>query len=264
MRAILLAAGEGQRLRPYTDDRPKCLVPLAGRPLVLYQLAALRAAGIEDITLVTGYRADQVEALGLPTRHNGDFATTNMVASLMCARDLLDGSDDVLVSYADIVFVPSIARAIVESGHRFATAVDRRWRELWRLRMEDPLCDAETMKLDTTGCIIELGRKPFSYDDIEGQYMGLVLLSREIAQVAVAAWDALTVDTLLDGRPKATMYMTSFLQHLRDAGYPLHAVLVDGGWLEVDTIAEKDRYEKLHASGELATLVDLSFGGAAG
>ena len=91
MRAIILAAGEGTRLRPHTLDRPKCLVPLAGRPLLAWQADALRRAGVSDITVVTGYRADQVAALGFATVHNDRFRETNMVASLMCARALLDG-----------------------------------------------------------------------------------------------------------------------------------------------------------------------------
>ena len=104
MRAIILAAGEGTRLRPHTLDRPKCLVPLAGRPLLAWQADALRRAGVADITVVTGYRADQVAALGFATVYNDRFRETNMVASAMCARTLLDGSDDVVLCYGDLVY----------------------------------------------------------------------------------------------------------------------------------------------------------------
>src|ERR1044071_3517735 len=88
---VILAAGEGTRLRPHTLDRPKCLVPLAGRPLLAWQTDALRAAGVDDIVVVTGYRADQIRALGYRTVFNPRYEKTNMVASLMCARDTLDG-----------------------------------------------------------------------------------------------------------------------------------------------------------------------------
>ena len=62
MRAIILAAGEGTRLRPYTLDRPKCLVELGGKPLLVRQVDILRTVGIGNITVLTGYRADQIEA----------------------------------------------------------------------------------------------------------------------------------------------------------------------------------------------------------
>jgi choline kinase len=250
-RAIILAAGEGTRLRPYTLDRPKCLVPLAGRPLLEWQVDALRAAGIEDITVVTGYRAEQVKALGHPTRHNDRYDTTNMVTSLMCARDLLDGTDDVIIAYGDLVYEPAVVEALDAAGAPAAITVDRSWRRLWELRMDDPLSDAETLRLDRQGNVVELGRKPASLGEIEGQYMGLIGLRADFAPRFVATYDGLDPEGPYEGRDRDNMYMTSFLQHLIDRVGPLTAVAVDGGWLEVDTTHDLDTYESLHADGRL-------------
>ena len=181
MKAIILAAGEGTRLRPYTLDRPKCLVELAGRPLLEHQMAALQAAGVDDITIVTGYRAEQIAEYGPPTRHNPAYATTNMVASLMCASDVLRSGDDVLIAYSDIIYPASIIRRLCACPEPLCTTVDRQWLKLWQLRCENPLNDAETLKLDGAGDIIEIGRKPKSYDEIQAQYMGLVLARAPIA-----------------------------------------------------------------------------------
>src|SRR3954465_12537712 len=139
MRAVILAAGEGTRLRPYTLDRPKCLVPLAGRALLEWHVEALQRAGIEHITVVTGYRGELVDALGHPTVANPRYDATNMVASLMCARDLLDGGDDVVVTYGDLVFESRVARALAESDAPVGVTVDRQWQRLWERRMADPL-----------------------------------------------------------------------------------------------------------------------------
>lgn len=250
-RAIILAAGEGTRLRPYTLDRPKCLVPLAGRPLLEWQVGALRSAGIDDITVVTGYRADQIEALGHTTVHNERFGETNMVASLMCARDRLDGSDDVVVAYADLVYEPRVVEALMGTAAPAAITVDRSWQRLWELRMEDPLADAETLRLDDEGNVVELGREPTGIDQIEGQYMGLIGLRAGFVPTFVAAYDSLDPAGPYDGRDRDNMYMTSFLQHLIDHVGPLAAVQVDGGWLEVDTTDDLETYEALLATGEL-------------
>ena len=142
MKAIILAAGEGTRLRPYTETRPKCLVQLATTPILLHQLNVLHRAAIEDITVVTGYRADQIEALDVKTKYNPDYDKTNMVASLMCAESIFDGGDDVLIAYGDIVFEPSVVNSIVSSSAPFCTTVDTLWRRLWELRFSDPLSDA--------------------------------------------------------------------------------------------------------------------------
>ena len=251
MRAIILAAGEGTRLRPHTLDRPKCLVPLAGRPLLAWQADALRQAGVGDITVVTGYRADQVAALGFATVHNDRFRETNMVASLMCARALLDGSDDVAICYGDLVYEGRHIEALAACTAPVAITVDRDWRKLWALRMADPLQDAETLRIDDNGDVVELGRKPSSYDEIEGQYMGLIGVRAGFARDFVAAYDALDPAGEYDGRDRDNMYMTAFLQHLIDQVTPVAAVVGEGGWLEVDTTFDLETYESLHAQGRL-------------
>jgi choline kinase len=255
-RAIVLAAGEGTRLRPFTLDRPKCLVPLAGRPLLDHQLTALHAAGVDDVTLVTGYRADQLVATGLPTVHNDRYDSTNMVASLMCARSRFDGADDVLIAYGDLVYEPRVIEALVACDRPLATTVDRRWRDLWELRMADPLADAETLQLDTDGNIVELGLPATSYDEIEGQYMGLTRVSARMAPELVAVFDALGEE--LGAQARDAMYMTAFLQHLIDHVAPVAAVIVEGGWLEVDTVEDLETYERLRAAGQLDRFVALT------
>ena len=257
MKAIILAAGEGKRLRPYTLDRPKCLVPLAGHPLLMRQISVLRACGLDDITVMTGYRADQIERLGLRTIHNPEYATTNMVVSLMCARELLNSSSDLLIAYADIVYEPRIVEAIVSHTGAFCTTIDLNWQGLWEARQESPLEDAETLKLDDTGNIVELGKVPQTLGEIEGQYMGLIKVSATMASEMVASYDALDPTGNYDGKDRANMYMTSFLQHLIDSGFPLQAVEVENGWLEVDTTEDLERYERMNNEAKLDRFVRL-------
>ena len=259
MRAVILAAGEGTRLRPHTLERPKCLVPLAGRPLLEWQLAALAAAGIDDVTVVTGYRAEMIEALGCETRHNERYDRTNMVASLMCAADRLDGGDDVLIGYGDLVYEPGVVQRLAEHPGPMAITVDHGWRRLWELRMDDPLGDAETLLLDD-GLVTELGRTPESYDQIQGQYMGLIGVRAAFAPELVATYEGLDPAGPYEGRDRDNMYMTSFIQHLIDTGTPVAAVVVDGGWLEVDTTDDLALYDALHAEGRLGEYCTLTKG----
>ena len=256
MRAVVLAAGEGNRLRPLTADRPKCLVELAGRPLLAWQLDALAHAGVDDVTIVTGYRADAITA-GTRRVHNARYAETNMVASLMCARDAFDGGDDVLIAYGDIVYEPRLVAALRATRSGIGVVVDREWRRLWELRMEDPLADAETLRRDADGYLVELGRRPERVTDIEGQYVGLVLVRADAAAEWCDRYDALAPDGDYEGRDRDHMFMTAYLQLLIDAGVRIDAVGVDGGWLEVDTLDDLRAYDALRARGALATIVDL-------
>lgn len=256
MKAIILAAGEGTRLRPYTLDRPKCLVELAGRPLLEHQIAVLESVGVADITIVTGYRAEQIAAYGRPTRHNSAFASTNMVASLMCAADVLNSGDDVLIAYSDIVYEPRVLESLLGCHEPLCTTVDRRWRRLWELRCENPLSDAETLKLDARGNIIEIGRKPKSYDEIQAQYMGLILARSGAARELRSVYCGLDPEARYDGKSKPSMYMTSFLQWLIDHDRPVRSVPVDGGWVEVDSASDLELYEQLRGKGKLKEFWD--------
>jgi choline kinase len=135
--------------------------------------------------------------------------------------------------------------------------VDRAWQRLWELRMEDPLADAETLRLDADGYLVELGRTPETVADIEGQYVGLVLVRAGAAAEWCDRYDALAPGGDYEGRDRDHMFMTAYLQLLIDAGVRIDAVGVDAGWLEVDTIDDLRAYDALRARGELGVIVDL-------
>jgi choline kinase len=252
MKALILAAGQGTRLRPLTDDRPKCMVDLGGVSLLGRQLAALSQAGVTDVSVVVGYRAERVDESGIQLITNDRYASTNMVTSLFCAEAILRSGDDVLISYGDIVFEPRVVEEIAHSSAALAVAVDVGWRTYWELRFEDPLDDAETLRLRSDGTIAEIGQTPNTVDEIEGQYLGLLKVSSQGARDLLSAYERLG---RLDPGAVDRMYMTDFLQHLIDEGYPVQAVLVRHGWLEIDSVFDVQLYER----GALAALYDDSF-----
>jgi choline kinase len=257
MRVIILAAGQGTRLRPFTNDRPKCLVELDGRPLLHRQLDVLRAAGLRDIAVVGGYRADCLEGQGVEVLHNPDFATTNMVSTLFCAQEWMIDAEDLLIAYGDIVYEPSVLASLLATEAPLAISVDREWRRFWELRMENPLSDAETLKLDNDNCITELGKKPTSYSEVQGQYMGLIKVQGDCVKAFREAWHAMDRTVLRDGKDFDNMYMTTFLQHLIDTGWTARAAFTDNGWLEVDTVEDLNQYHDLLHSGHLDTFIRL-------
>ncbi|MDX1458854.1 MAG: phosphocholine cytidylyltransferase family protein [Marinobacter sp.] len=252
MQTLILAAGQGTRLRPYTQDRPKCMVSLAGKPLLHHQLQALADCGIRDnLTVVAGYRAADLDALGARVVLNPQFDSTNMVRTLFCARDAMVPGEDLLISYGDIVYEPRVLQAVLDCNEEIGLAADREWRRLWQLRMEEPLDDAETFIMDEAGRVRELGKKPRSYDQVQAQYMGLIKVRGDRVQAFKDAFDGLDREAMYDGKDFDNMYMTSFIQWLIDAGWPVKACLVDNGWLEVDTADELDAYARMAADGSL-------------
>ncbi len=246
MKAVMLAAGSGTRLLPHTQDRPKCLVKLFGKPLLEHQLEALGNAGVEDFVIVTGYRSEQLQSYPGRKYYNADFLTTNMVHSLFCAESEFD--DDLLLAYTDIVYHPSLIQTLIRSTEEINILIDLDWKRLWALRLEDPLCDAETLKLDSEGFVLELGKKPRTENEIEGQYMGLLFIRRDSLRLIRSIYHAMSRDLTYDGKAFPQMFMTSFIQVWIDRGLKVKAVPVRSGWLEVDTAKDLALYESGLAS----------------
>ncbi|MEX5663971.1 phosphocholine cytidylyltransferase family protein [Pseudomonas neuropathica] len=237
MKAIILAAGRGSRMKSLTDERPKCLVELRGKPLLEWQLESLRAAGISDIAVVTGYKRELLAGRGLSEFHNPRWAETNMVSSLACAESWLQG-EPCIVSYSDIFYSPVAVQSLINCEATLAVTYDPNWLQLWTERFGDPLLDAETFRLSATHTLAEIGNKPQSVDDVQGQYMGLLRFAPE-------GWaEVVRLRAELSPQQRDSMHMTNTLQRVIDAGrVPIEAVAYTGEWGEVDSSEDLSVYQ---------------------
>ncbi len=236
MKLIILAAGRGSRLGHLTDDCPKCMVEYKRKPIIDYTLEAARRVGLTKIVLIKGYKHEKLLRDGCIYYLNENYSKTNMVATLFCAASELN--DDCIISYSDIIYKPEILEKLKSAPYDLSIVVDRSWRKLWESRMSDPLNDAETMKVTDEGKITELGKKPRSYDDIQGQYIGLFKFSKKILPAVISFYSSLDRTRKYDGKDFDNMYMTSFLQLLIDRVCPAYAVDINGGWLEIDSASD--------------------------
>ena len=237
MKAIILVAGEGTRLRPYTLDCPKCMVEVDGTSLLDRQIAVLKSQGITDIVLVGGYKHEMLQGKASRLKINPRYYETNMVWTLFCAENEIEG--DVIISYGDIVYSKEILQELLKSKADIAVTIDKDWESYWRARNEDPLDDAETLKLDPKGRIVEIGQKPKSLSEIEGQYMGLIKLSSKGAtQLKSIFKDLVENNKLLHDKSIENAYMTDLLQVVINKKITVQSVPIFAGWVEIDTVSD--------------------------
>jgi choline kinase len=245
MRALILAAGRGSRMGHLSDDRPKCLVELEGKPLIERQIAALRRGGVDEIGVVRGYRAEMIDFPGLSYFANERWAETNMVMSLAAAAPWLR-SGPVIVSYADIFYRGELVRGLAAAPGQLVISYDRAWRRLWSRRFADPLADAETFRINAGGELLEIGGKTTRIEDIEGQYMGLL-------KFTPPAWSA--VEALLDTLETAVrnrLDVTGLLRRLLAGKQLLIGTFgTDGQWGEIDNPEDVALYQNMVREGEL-------------
>jgi phosphoenolpyruvate phosphomutase len=120
--AIVLAASRGRGLEALTMERPKVMLPIAGKPLLRWLVDGFKKENINDITVVGGYRADAIETAGIKLVVNERYAETDELASLACAIDALDS--DVVISYGDLLFRSYVLRDLTASRAEFSVVVD--------------------------------------------------------------------------------------------------------------------------------------------
>ena len=233
-KVIILAAGEGTRLHPYTLDCPKCLVKVGGKSLLDYQLGVLRSQGIENIVLIKGYLPDTLHRPGVIIYCNERYADTNMVWTLFCGEEEMTG--DVIVSYGDIAYSKEILIELMKSSQDISVVVDRGWQTYWDARFDNPLDDAETLKIGQDGKIIEIGQAPYNLGEIEGQYIGLMKFSEKGLSILKGLFKKAKSAGMLGTKRPENAYMTDLLQVAIDKGYDVWPVFIEGDWVEIDTI----------------------------
>ena len=237
-RAIILAAGQGKRLLPLTEDRPKCLVELSGRTLLAWQLSLLEAAGIEETVVLTGFRADQVAAeveklalkcMAVRLVYNPFYSVADNLASCWILRGEFDRS--VLLVNGDTLFGPGIAERLIGAPPAEITVtVDRKGSY-----------DADDMKVLTKdGRLVHIGKTIEAYD---AESIGFLRFSD-----AGAARFAEGVDAALQRPEGLRRWYLSVIDELATAGVDVRVASIEGlEWGEMDFPPDVENLTRLSA-----------------
>jgi choline kinase len=240
VKAIIIGAGRGKRLEHLTDDRPKTLVPILGRPMLDMILGALRRGGIEaaDTVFIRGYRGELIERAHpeLSYVENREWEHNNILLSLFCAREQL--RDGFVSSYADIVYEPVAVERLMQSPHDITLVCDRAWRARYLDRSKHPEGDAEKLRAEGDR-IVELSRHVRA-DQATGEFIGVMRCTQAGAEMLLDAFDRALArhgldGTFREGRSLRKAYLIDLLAEMIAEGIAIHGVFVDGGYMEIDT-----------------------------
>lgn len=236
-RAIILAAGQGKRLLPLTESRPKCLVELSGRTLLAWQLLRLEAAGVEEAVIVTGFRSDAVETevarLGLKRLHvrlafNPFYQVADNLASCWIVRQEFDR--EVLVLNGDTLFGPGVAEALMAAPPAEITVtVDRK-----------SSYDADDMKVltDADNRLLAIGKTIEAYD---AESIGFLRFS-----TVGAAKFAATAEQILQRPDGLRRWYLSVIDELAKGGVDVRIQSIEGlEWGEMDFPADVENLTRL-------------------
>ena len=161
----------------------------------------------------------------------------------MYAEEEMD--EEVVISYSDIWYEKEVLEKVLSSGRDITIVVDIDWKEQYIGRKEHPIEEAENVHLGPDDRVLEIGKIVSSQSESHGEFIGLMKLSKKGCVIWREHFKR--ARRLFRGKPfqKAPTfekaYLTDMLQDLVDNGVPVHAVIIGGGWREIDTVED---YEK--------------------
>jgi len=166
LQGVILAAGSGRRLAPLTDTLPKCLIPIENKPILSYQIEALRKGGVREICVVAGSHKEKVSEFLKTEREvslieNPEYQTTNVLTSFWYALNSLK-EKDLLITAGDVIFDETVTKGLVQSaGEELTLCVARR------------RCGEEEVKVVMEGDrILKLG-KQLDPEGAYGEFLGI-------------------------------------------------------------------------------------------
>lgn len=235
---LILAAGRGRRMGK-NSKLPKCLNKVKGKALIDIQISAMRAVDLSSIVVLTGYKRHLVAPFGDLEVFNDEWEQTNMVYSLLKAGPVVSQSG-CLVSYGDIFYEESALKTLIDCPNEISVLYSDKWIDLWKMRSDDPLKDAETFQLDSDLTVKLIGTRPQTLEEIEGQYMGVLRFTK-------SGWN--TFETFAKTLPRQTLMeisMTSILNLMISKGLSrIGAVRYSGIWGEIDTESDLELYNSI-------------------
>jgi len=237
-KAVVLSAGKGSRLLPLTADTPKCLLDCSGRSLLEWQLDALFAGGIEQVAVVTGFRADKVDAVAQSQRDQGREVTTlfnpfyhvaDNLGSVWMARGQLDR--DCLILNGDTLIAPGIVTLLRESARDDAITLSVN---------EKGDYDADDMKVLREGDrLLRVGKR---IDDYDAESIGFMAFRGKGREVFVAE-----VEAAMHRPEGTTSWYLKAIDWIAPSGLVFTVTIGDREWAEVDFPADLDNAQALTA-----------------
>jgi len=244
-KAIILAAGPGSRLKPLTDDKPKCMLEINGKTLIERQIEVFRNCGIDDITVVKGYKKNMINYPGVKYYINRNYRNNNILESLMYAEKEMES--EFIVSYSDILYDEGIIKNLMKSDADISIVTDTDWVSHYKDRYQHPIEEAEKVAVKD-GRVTRI-TKIINPNEAYGEFIGLARFSKKGADILKEEYTRVRKE--FQGKPFQTAasaekaYLTDMIQELIDKGHKVESVDIQGKWLEIDTLEDYERAQKL-------------------
>lgn len=239
-KALIIAAGLGSRLKSHTENLPKCMLDFGGQTLLQRQLNAYKKNEINDIFLIKGYKKEKINYKGIKYFENTDFKNNNILNSIFYAEKIINGN--IIISYSDILFEPSVVERLQKSDHDISVVVDIDWRGYYVGRKDHPISEAENVIFNSNNEVEKIGKINTGNEEVHGEFIGMIKLTSRGTEIFKHHFNRLKKIYWNKPFQRAKIfqkaYLTDFIQELVDIGIKVHCVIIESGWKEIDTVED--------------------------
>ena len=239
-KALIIAAGLGSRLKKHTENLPKCMLDFGGKTLLQRQLDSYKKCGIRDISLIRGYKKEKINYKGIKYFENTDYENNNVLNSVFYAEKVINGN--IIISYSDILFDPSVVQRALDSVHDISVVVDIDWRGYYVGRKDHPISEAENVIFNSNNEVEKIGKINTGKEEVHGEFIGMIKLSNRGADLFKQHFNRLKKIYWNKPFQRAKIfqkaYLTDLIQELVDIGVKVHCVIIESGWKEIDTVED--------------------------
>lgn len=197
MKAVILAAGRGSRIKPLSDNLPKSLLKINGKSILQTNIETIRSCGIDDIVIVKGYKAEMVNFSGIRYYVNKAFKDTEQLVSFFCAKKEMD--NPFLLFFGDVLFRKSVLAGLIKTEGDIVLAVDTCWKEIYknkqgydwdRIRGQDLLW-GENSRINKIGNCLKIQHYETHAFEAFAEWVGLAKFSKKGAKLCVDMYNNL-------------------------------------------------------------------------
>ncbi len=240
IKILIVAAGIGSRLKSHTKNLPKCMLDFAGKTLLERQVLAYGDCGIDNISVIRGYKKNKINYKNLNYFYNKDYENNNILNSIFYGEKIINGN--IIISYSDIIFEPSVVQRLLKSEHDISIVVDIDWQGYYVNRKEHPIEEAENVIFNSNNEVVKIGKIATEKQEVHGEFIGMMKLTHHGTEIFKQNFHR--VKDLYWNKPfqraktfqKA--YLTDMIQELVDIGIKVHCVIIERGWKEIDTVED--------------------------
>ena len=240
IKALIIAAGLGSRLKKHTENLPKCMLDFGGKTLLQRQLDAYKRFGINDVSLIRGYKKEKIKYKGIRYFENTDYKNNNILNSIFYAEKVINGN--IIISYSDILFDSSVVQRALDSDHDISVVVDIDWRGYYVGRKDHPISEAENVIFNSNNEVEKIGKINTGNQEVHGEFIGMIKLSNRGTEIFKHHFHRLKKIYWNKPFQRAKIfqkaYLTDFIQELVDIGIKVHCVIIESGWKEIDTVED--------------------------